>query len=218
MSAQDEPLADAIPPTRPPRPPKAPRWLPVRPLGQRHTHRVIAHLQSLGTEDRHLRFGQVATDEQIAHYVRHIHFERDKLFGIFDTQLQLVAMAHLAFSEGGLHTEFGVSVLAHQRGRGFGARLFEHAVVLGRNHLARSMTIHLARENQSMLAIVKKSGAAVRFEGSDVVADLHLPEDTLGTHLGALLDTQAAEWDYWFKARAHRLGQLWHGALPGAPR
>lgn len=215
MSAQNDQLDAAAPP---PKPPLAPRWLPVRNLGQRHTRRIVEHLQSLGDEDRHLRFGQVASDEQIAHYVQHIHFERDKLFGIFDTRLQLVAMAHLAFSQDGQQTEFGVSVLAHQRGRGFGARLFEHAVVHGRNRGAHSMTIHLARENQSMLAIVKKSGAAVRFEGSDVVADLALPEDTLGTHLGALLETQAAEWDYRLKTNALRLDRFWHGLIPGALR
>ena len=218
MSAQPDPLDAAAPLPQASRPPPAPLWLPVRNLGRRHASRVVTHLQSLGDEDRHLRFGQVASDEQIAHYVQHIHFDRDKLFGIFDTHLQLVAMAHLAFSEDGQTTEFGVSVLAHQRGRGFGARLFEQAVVHGRNRGAHSMTIHLARENQSMLAIVKKSGAAVRFEGSDVVADLALPEDTLGTHLGALLETQAAEWDYRLKSQALRLDRLWHGWMPGTPR
>ncbi len=215
MSAQTDMLDAAIPA---PKPPEAPRWLPVRNLGPRHRQRVVAHLQSLGDEDRHLRFGQVASDEQIAHYVEHIDFERDKVFGIFDSRLQLVAMAHLAFAEDGQSTEFGVSVLAHQRGRGFGARLFEQAVVHGRNRGAHSMTIHLARENQSMLAIVKKSGAAVRFEGSDVVADLALPEDTLGTHLGALLETQAAEWDYRLKHQALRLDRFWHGLVPEALR
>jgi len=215
MRAQNDPLEAAAPP---PKLPPAPYWLPVRNLGPRHAPQVVAHLQSLGDEDRHLRFGQVASDEQIAHYVQHIPFERDKLFGIFDTRLQLVAMAHLAFSEDSHQTEFGVSVLAHQRGRGFGARLFEHAVVHGRNRGALSMTIHLARENQSMLAIVKKSGAAVRFEGSDVVADLALPEDTLGTHLGALLETQAAEWDYRIKAQALRLDRIWQGMVPVALR
>lgn len=215
MSAQTDILDAAIPQ---PLPPAAPRWLPVRNLGPRHRERVLHHLQSLGDDDRHLRFGQVATDEQIAHYVDSIDFQRDKLFGIFDNGLQLVAMAHLAFAEDGQSTEFGVSVLAHQRGRGFGARLFEHAVVHARNRLAHSMTIHLARENQAMLHIVQKSGALVRFEGSDVVADLALPEDTLGTHLGALLETQAAEWDYRLKLQALRLDRFWHSLLPAALR
>jgi ribosomal protein S18 acetylase RimI-like enzyme len=215
MSARNDPL-DAAPPPR--QPARAPHWLPVRNMGARHEQRVVAHLQKLGDEDRHLRFGQVATDEQIAHYVRHIHFERDKLFGIFDTRLQLVAMAHLAFSEDGQQTEFGVSVLAHQRGRGFGARLFEHAVVHARNRGARSMTIHLARENQAMLAIVRQSGAAMRFEGSDVVADLSLPEDTLGTHVGALLESQVAEWDYRLKTQALRLDRFWHRWMPDTLR
>lgn len=215
MSTQTDMLHAAIPQ---PRAPATPRWLPMRNLGPRHRARVLAHLLALADDDRHLRFGQVATDEQIALYVNGIDFSRDKLFGIFDGRLQLVAMAHLAFAEDGQSTEFGVSVLAHQRGRGFGARLFEHAVVHARNRMARCMTIHLARENQAMLAIVKKSGARVRFEGSDVVADLSLPEDTLGTHLGAMLETQAAEWDYRLKLNSLRLDRFWHSLLPHSLR
>ena len=76
------------------------------------------------------------------------------------------------------------------------------------------MAIHLARENGPMLAIVRKSGAAVRFEGADVVADLPLPEDTLGSHMGAMVETQAAELDYRMKLQVLRLDRFWHGLMP----
>jgi GNAT superfamily N-acetyltransferase len=211
LSTQTDILHAAL---APPTPPKAPRWLPVSSLGPRQRTRVLAHLLALGDDDRHLRFGQIATDEQIRSYVDHIDFARDEVFGIFDTRLRLVAMAHLAFAQDHRSAEFGVSVLPHQRSRGFGARLFEHAVVHARNRGARSMAIHLARENGPMLAIVRHSGAGVRFEGSDVVADLPLPEDTLGTQLGALMETQAAEWDYRLKLQVLRLDNFWHGLLP----
>lgn len=199
MNASELGLDPAAPP---PAPRPAPRWLPVRLLGPHHRARVLRHLLALGDDDRHLRFGHVATDTQIEQYAAHLDFRRDRLLAVFDTRLRIVALAHLAFADGGQGAEFGVSVLAHQRGRGFGARLFEHAALLARNRGVRTLTIHLARENQAMLAIVRRSGALVRFEGSDVVAELPLPADTLGSQLDELMGHQAAEWDYRLKRHA----------------
>lgn len=210
MSSQSDVLNAALPPP----PARSPRWLPVRSLGVRHRERILTHLIALGDDDRHLRFGQVATDEQIRLYVDHIDFERDELFGIFNSKLRLVAMAHLALAADASGAEFGVSVLPSQRGRGFGARLFGHAVTHARNRGAKSMAIHLARENGPMLAIVRKSGAAVRFDGADAVADLPLPEGTLGSHMGAMVETQAAELDYRMKLQVLRLDRFWQGLLP----
>jgi GNAT superfamily N-acetyltransferase len=105
----------------------------VRSLAPRHRTRPLAHLLALGDDDRHLRLGQVVTDEQIRLYARHVDFDRDEVFGIFDARLRLVAMARLAFAANPHSAEFGLSALAHQRGRGFGKRLFEHAVVNARN-------------------------------------------------------------------------------------
>lgn len=54
-------------------------------------------------------------------------------------------MAHLAFSEHPEHkhcAEFGVSVLKHARGRGFGNRLFERAVMHARNAGVNMVFIH----------------------------------------------------------------------------
>jgi ribosomal protein S18 acetylase RimI-like enzyme len=170
---------------------------------------VLKHLLALDDADRTLRFGHLASDERIQHYVAQLDFERDELFGIFDRRLHLVAMAHLAFIAGqppaaGI-TEFGVSVLMRQRGQGLGSRLFEHSVMHARNRGMSKMLIHLARDNAAMLGIVRRAGASIEFEGSDVLAQLPLPADTLGSQIAELLGQQAAELDYRLKARVLRL-------------
>ena len=186
-------------------------WLPVRTLSDHHRGRILEHLLALDEADRQLRFGHTAHDEQIRHYVAHMNLERDEVLGVFDDRLKLVAMAHLAFDAESEVAEFGVSVLAHVRGRGIGARLFQHAVTHARNRGASAMTIHLARENTAMLAIVRKAGAAVRFDAGDVEAQLELPADTLGSQIEALLESQAADLDYRVKMHVLRLDRL----LPG---
>ena len=61
------------------------------------------------------------------------------MFGIFNRRLELIALAHLAHREADAGagraaiSEFGVSVLPKARRRGFGRRLFEHAMLHARN-------------------------------------------------------------------------------------
>ncbi|MDP1901413.1 MAG: GNAT family N-acetyltransferase [Rubrivivax sp.] len=170
---------------------------------------MLEHLLALDDDDRLLRFGHLASDERIRHYAEQLDFDRDELFGIFDRRLRLLAMAHLAFSRSEVQgegiTEFGVSVLARKRGRGLGSRLFEHAVMHARNRGMSTMVIHLARDNAAMLGIVRSAGAAVEFEGADVLAQLPLPANTLGSQIAELLGHQAAEFDYRLKLQVLRL-------------
>ena len=99
----------------------SPVVVPIRSLGPGHRERIAAHLKALDGSDRYLRFGYAARDEQIDRYVEGIDFDRDDVFGIYNRKLELIAMAHLAYSEDpqmASCAEFGVSVLKRARGRG----------------------------------------------------------------------------------------------------
>ena len=210
LKSQTEVLEDALPRcTSPPSPVSAWHWFPVRTLAEHHRSRVMTHLLALDEADRHLRFGHVASDDQICSYVTQMNLARDEVLGVFDDQLVLVATAHLAFDAAHDCAEFGVSVHPHLRGRGIGGRLFHHAVTHARNRGAHSMAIHIARENSAMLAIVRKAGAEITFDGSDAVAQLGLPADTLGSQIEALVVSQAANIDYRIKMQVLRLDRLW---------
>jgi RimJ/RimL family protein N-acetyltransferase len=189
-------------------------WVPIRSLSERHRPRILAHLLTLSEEDRHLRFGYAASDAQLAHYADLIDFSRDDVFGIFSRRLELVAMAHLAQlppSTGGdrvTQAEFGVSVLPRVRGRGFGSRLFESAVLHARNRHIDTLIIHALSENTPMLRIVRKAGATVERDGGESEARLRLPPDDLHSHVDELIRDQAAEIDYGLKVHARRLDGL----------
>ncbi|MDQ2927297.1 MAG: GNAT family N-acetyltransferase, partial [Pseudomonadota bacterium] len=114
-------------------------WVPIRSLAPRHRERILAHLTALDERSRYLRFGYAANDAHIARYVDTLDFEHDEMFGIFNRRLELIAMAHLAYRPASVArgrdaaAEFGVSVLPKARRRGFGRRLFEHAMLHARN-------------------------------------------------------------------------------------
>jgi GNAT superfamily N-acetyltransferase len=189
-------------------------WVPIRSLGPRHRGRIAAHLIGLTPDDRYLRFGYAATDAQISKYVDMLDFEQDEVFGIFSRRLELIAMAHLAHSvvaptdSGTAVSEFGVSVLKHARSRGFGRRLFEHAMLHARNRGVETLLIHALSENTAMLKIARNAGAKVVREGSESDAWLKLPPDTLASHVGEIVEQQAAELDYQLKLRTRQANGL----------
>ena len=211
MSPSDtpQPLSDASPPPSP-----SWTWVPIRSLGPRHRERITAHLLALEVSDRYLRFGYPATDAQISKYVDLLDFEHDEVFGIFSRRLELIAMAHLAHAQTSppsgtaVASEFGVSVLPQARARGFGRRLFEHAMLHARNRGVETLFIHALSENTAMLKIARNAGATVVREGSESDAWLKLPPDSLASHVGELVGEKAAELDYRFKVHARQVSSI----------
>ena len=185
-----------------------PVMVPIRSIGPSHRERIAAHLLALSQPDRYLRFGYAANDEQIGRYVEGLNFERDEIFGIYNRKLQLIAMAHLAFStnpELQSGAEFGVSVLAKARGRGYGSRLFDRAVMHARNDGVDMMFIHALSENTVMLNIARKAGARIERTGSESEAFLKLPMANLDSRMTEMVEEQMAQTDYHFKVQAKKV-------------
>ena len=185
-------------------------WVPIRSLGPRHRERIAAHLIALDDRSRYLRFGYAANDAQIGRYVDTLEFDHDEVFGIFNRRLELIAMAHLAHRPGAgqrgrlAASEFGVSVLPKARRRGFGGRLFEHAMLHARNRGVESIFIHALSENTAMLKLARRAGATVERDGPESEAWLKLPPDSFVSHLDEMLVGRAAELDYQMKLHSRR--------------
>lgn len=167
---------------------------------------IQKHLLSLNAQDRYLRFGYAANDEHIKSYVRSLNFERDEIYGIFNRDLQILAMAHLAINiqaNGSatqqLAAEFGVSVHASARGRGYGHHLFQRALMHARNANAATILIHALSENTPMLKIARKAGATLERDGAETQALLKVPKGSLKTRIAELFTDQYAQTNYSIK-------------------
>ncbi|MBA4262110.1 MAG: GNAT family N-acetyltransferase [Comamonadaceae bacterium] len=179
--------------------------VPIRSIGSAQLERIQAHLLALDPQDRYLRFGYATNDQQIGRYVASLNFERDELFGIFNRKLELIAMAHLAFSidpQCRSCAEFGVSVSRQARGRGYGSRLFERAVMHARNEGVSQLFIHALSENTAMLKIARKAGAVIERDGSESEAHLRLPPADFDSRVTELFNEQVALTNYHLKAQA----------------
>ena len=195
-------------PAPPARTARLPVVVPIRSLGRNHLGRVTAHLLSLDSEDRYLRFGFAASDAHIQRYVGGLDMDRDEVFGIYNRKLELIAMAHLAYpahTTGQRMAEFGVSVVSAARGRGYGTRLFDRACMHARNDGISHIFIHALSENTPMLKIARAAGAVVTRDGSESEAHLRLRQPTLDTRITEIVHEQLAQADYHMKERAHHL-------------
>lgn len=201
--------------------------LPVRikELGERDRRGMLMHFLGLSKEERLMRFGSVMPDELITRYVQKIQFARDTVFGVYDDDLQLIAVAHLAFlprgaapDRAGVTTkqrvaEFGVSVLAHMRGRGIGSKLFERAAMHCRNNDVDTLYVHCLTSNQVMMHIARKAGMEIHRDHGEADAYLRLPPADARSVLQEAVDEQVAMLDYTLKSNNRILGR-WMEQLP----
>ncbi len=175
---------------------------PIQEVPAHHRERVLRHLMALDERDRFLRFGYLASDAQVIRYVEGLDFERDEVVGVYDEDLELVAMAHLAYSKDGqgrVQAEFGGSVNKGQRGRGLGRQLFDHAVLHCRNRNMHMLFIHALTENTAMLRIARKAGAQIERFGTESEAVLQLSQPSVASLVEEMLDAGVARADYQFK-------------------
>ncbi|MFM0338638.1 GNAT family N-acetyltransferase [Paraburkholderia fungorum] len=191
----------------------------VRELTAVDRDRLLAHFLALDEDDRLLRFGQIVPNHVIENYVRAIDFTRDTVFGVFDNQLQLTGVGHLAYlpAEGDKRTaEFGVSVLESVRGQGIGSKLFERAAIRSRNTHVTMLYMHCLSRNSTMMHIAKKAGMKIEYAYGEADAYLTLAPADQSSIMAEMLQEQAAVFDYALKRQARRATKLFETFLPQA--
>src|SRR2546421_2790073 len=155
---------------------------PVSQLSPMHRPALLRHFLALDHNDRRLRFGAPLADSALRAYVARIDLERDAAFGVFDDELELAGVAHVARLED--EAELGISVLPKQRNRGIGGALLERAVLRARNWGVRALYIHCLRENEMMMHVARKRGMRIVTEQGEADAWLALAPADASTHFG----------------------------------
>jgi hypothetical protein len=191
--------------------------VPIRELHAGHKAEILRHLLLLNIGDRRLRFGTHTPDEVIRRYVEGLDFNRDAVFGSFDSQLSLIGMAHLAYlpkTKGRPQAaEFGVSVLIDGRGKGVGTALLARASVHSRNTRIETLFVHCLVNNRAMMHLAQKAGMRVEYACGDADAYLKLPPANSGTIVEEAADEQWADFDYALKENLKRSNDAWSWLL-----
>jgi RimJ/RimL family protein N-acetyltransferase len=187
--------------------------VPVRELHAGHRSEILSHLLQLGEEDRRLRFGTQTPDEVIQHYVEGLDFNRDAVFGVFNADLTLIGMAHLAYlpliKGQARAAEFGVSVLPEGRAQGIGTALLQRSAVHSRNSNIQTLYVHCLANNKAMMHLAQKAGMTVEYAYGDADAYLKLPPANPGTIVDEAANEQWADFDYAMKENLKLANQAW---------
>jgi len=187
--------------------------VPVRELHAGHREAILHHFLQLNNDDRHLRFGTQTPDEVIERYVAGLDFNQDTIFGIFDAQLNIVGLAHLAylpaFKSKTRAAEFGVSVLPDGRGQGLGTALLGRAAVHSRNTRVETLFVHCLASNKTMMHLAQKAGMSVEYSYGDADAYLKLSPANPGTIVEEVANEQWAYFDYALKQNLKRSSGAW---------
>lgn len=190
-----------------------PKQILVLELHNAHREMIREHLKGLGENDRRLRFGMLASDDFIDHYVDAFDFNHDAFFGVIDSTLQIIGLAHLAYSKNTTvvsnTAEFGVSVSESGRGIGVGTALFKRSAIHSRNTNIEILYVHCLSSNAAMMHIAKKAGMKVENSYGEADAYLRLPPGDQHSIIAEAMQDQAAIIDYSIKQgynRAYRMG------------
>jgi GNAT superfamily N-acetyltransferase len=159
---------------------------------------LAGHFLKLSTEDRRLRFGSSLSADGIVQYVDRMDFDRDAVFGVHDSSLDLVSVAHLAFQDD--YAERGLSVLDGHRGQGVGSSLFERAAAHARNRSVPRLYMHCLNENAAIVHIARKFGMQIVAEAGEADAHLKLPPASPGSIAGEFVTDRLALYDYALKS------------------
>ena len=194
-------------------PSSARQAVPVRELHAGYREEILNHLLQLNDEDRRLRFGTQTPDEVIRHYVESLDFNRDVIFGVFNLDLELVGMAHLAYlpelKGEARAAEFGVSVLPEGRSQGLGTALLQRSAVHSRNTNIETLYVHCLANNKAMMHLAQKAGMTVEYAYGDADACLKLPPANPATIVEEAANAQWAGMDYALKENLKRSNQAW---------
>jgi GNAT superfamily N-acetyltransferase len=201
----------------------------VKELSERDRRRLLMHFLGLDANDRALRFGAVVSDETVTRYVQMLDFARDSVFGVYDEELALFGVGHLAFTPRETYpllqqvttktqvAELGVSVSEGARGIGVGSKLFERAAIHCRNRDVDTLTMQCLASNQVMMHIARKAGREIRCEYGEANAYLRLRPADPGSVMQEAMEEQMASFDYTLKANT-RMARAWWRRIPRARR
>jgi GNAT superfamily N-acetyltransferase len=174
---------------------------------------MLAHFLALGAEDRRLRFGVGLSDHGVNDYVARIDFNHDAVFGVFDDDMRLTGVGHLARGDG--FAELGVSVLPARRGQGMGGALLARTHVHARNWGVPTLFMHCLAENGAMMHLARKQGMRIAAERGEADAYLDLSPGDAASIANALFADRVALFDYALKSQVHaakRLAAAWTGS------
>lgn len=178
--------------------------MPVRRVMSHEYPKYAAHLLALSPASRHLRFGYAIRSDMIETMVDawQYNYANHRLFAIENSDLELIAVAHIAREPGGMELAF--SVLDQYQGQGLGSLLMTRAIQYCRYKGLLDGHMVCLPHNHAIRHLCVKHGVIIRTTEGESEGLIHLPCADYTTIVNEHVDRNMGIMDYWRK----RLGTV----------
>ena len=158
------------------------------------------HLKNLDNDSRLLRFGHMVKDEVLDTLCNGFEADPDHhvLFCVENSQLEFVAVGHIALSE---HMELAFSVLKPHQGQGMGNSLIRRCIQWCRTHNVLEGEMVCLSHNRPIRHLCVKHGIHMTSSNGETLARIHLDPARADTYIEQAIDQNAAIFD-WLTKRA----------------
>lgn len=158
-------------------------------------HKYRTHLLMLDRESRYTRFGYYVSDYTIGQLCDQVesNCNAHKIFAIEDDDLNLLAVGHISL-EGG-ETELAFSVLTPYRKQGMGSALMSRCIEWCQNRNIKRGSMVCLSTNTAIKRLASKYGILVN-ENGETMADIKIPELSLGSVVHEVVDSNLARIDH----------------------
>jgi RimJ/RimL family protein N-acetyltransferase len=173
------------------------------------------HLMDLSKEDRTCRFSSMVSEDFINNYVNNIKWSEDIVLGIFNNDLELDGVVHVALVND--VAEIGISVSNSCRKSGYGFKLFEAGMIHARNRGARKIWTTCSRTNNKMVKLAMKHGLELVCDTTEVEGHLEVPPGDAITWMIEQTSSTLAIVDYVQKFQSKNVQNFWKPILYHTP-
>ena len=171
---------------------------------------LFEHFKSLEERDLWMRFGYAASDSALKAYIDKLDFEQDALYGVFDLDLKLVALSHMAvMGHEKKVADFGVSVLSAYRCKGYGLELLQRSIEHAANIGVEKLMIQTLAQNKPMLTLILKNTSDIEVDGRERIGKLELENGTLLSKLHEFTVDEIAIAQFIVEKEVHHLNDMW---------
>jgi GNAT superfamily N-acetyltransferase len=146
----------------------------IRKLAPFEYDRYRAHLMSLDTESKRLRFAYPIADSTITEVCNNIarNADKHKIFIAENEDLEIVGAGHISFE--GKKMELAFSVLPEYQGHGIGDKLMKRCIEYCRNRGIRKGYMVCLSHNDKIKHLCTKNNIKLQTEYGETVANIEL--------------------------------------------
>lgn len=148
----------------------------IKRLTEVNRGKCLDHFLRLDEDSVYSRFCSPLNKAAISNYVKKMNFEKDGVFGVFDTELNIIGIGECILDTKNDSAEVSFSVEKEYRGHGLGNKLMERIVRFAKTHHKNHLEMFCLRTNTASIHLAQKNGLQIHNSSGESHAEIDFSE------------------------------------------